>query len=238
MRLLILNGSPRPARSNTKILLGHFDDGFSSVADNRSVTLELLRPSHRAEALATFFDYDAVLLAFPLSIDAMTSVVKEFIESLGERPLPATRPKLLFLVQSGFPEATHTAPVARYLERLAERLGCGCVGVMRRGGVEGIQQYPAWMTRKLLRRFRDLGSQFGHSGTLDRRELAHLAGPERVPRLMLKLGTWISHYLLWNKALGENGTFARRFDTPYRPKSASGWPAPYRPRGTEVESWN
>lgn len=223
MRLLMLNGSPRPARSNTKILLGHFNDGFSSLPGNRSVTLELLRPGHRSEALESFFDYDAVLLAFPLSIDAMTSVVKEFIDSLGERPMPATRPKLLFLVQSGFPEATHTAPVARYLERLAERLGCACLGVIRRGGIEGIQQSPAWMTRKLFRRFRDLGSHFGRSGTLDRRRLAAMAGPERVPRLVLKLGTRVSEILLWNRSLRKNGAFERRFDAPYAGAEVGSW---------------
>jgi hypothetical protein len=211
----MLDGSPRPARSNTGILLRRFADGFSSVPGNEAVTLKLLRPPDAAEALERFCHPDAVLLGFPLSLDAMPSVVKEFVERLGERPLAPNRPRLLFLVQSGFPEATHTAPVARWLERLAARLGCPCPGIIRRGGVEGIQQYPAFVSRGLFRRLTDLGREFGRTGTLDPRRLAALAGPQRVPPLALRLGTRVSEVVLWNRPLRRSGAYARRFDTPY-----------------------
>jgi hypothetical protein len=211
----MLDGSPRPARSNTGILLRRFAEGFGSLPGNDAVTLRLVRPREAAEAVLRFCEPDAVLLGFPLSMDAMPSLVKELVEALGQRPLPAARPRLLFLVQSGFPEATHTVPVARWLERLAARLGCPCAGVIRRGGVEGIQQYPAFVTQRLLGRFTDLGREFGRTGTLDPRRLARLAGPERVPALALRLGTWVSAAVLWNRPLRRSGAFARRFEAPY-----------------------
>lgn len=118
-------------------------------------------------------------------------------------------------------EATHTAPIARWLERLAGRLGCPCPGVIRRGGVEGIQQSPAFLTRGLFRKLRDLGRDFGRSGTLDRRRLEALAGPERVPRIALALATRLSAAVLWDRPLRRSGVFARRFDAPYLTQRAA-----------------
>ena len=215
MRLLMLNGSPRAAKSNTKVLLNHFGSGFLATSGNEATTLDLMRPSDRTLALDGFYHHDAVLLAFPLYTDAMPGVVKEFIELLGAREAPASRPDLLFLVQSGFPEATHTAPVARYLERLAQRLGCHCLGVMRRGNVEGIRAQPAWMTRRLLRRFHDIGEGFGSTGKLDAQQLATLPGRERIPKLMLRLVAWISRVVYWDRELKSKNAYPDRFRAPY-----------------------
>jgi hypothetical protein len=122
---------------------------------------------------------------------------------------------LLFLVQSGFPEATHTAPVAHYLERLAGRLGCACAGVVRRGNVEGIRTQPAWMVRGLVGRFRGLGEVFGRTGRLDPQALRELAGRERIPRFALRLVCWWSRVMFWDRELKANHAYGKRFDTPY-----------------------
>jgi hypothetical protein len=215
MRLLALNGSPRGPRSNTRFLTDEFLRGFAVTPANQAETLDIARPSDREKALAAFWNSDAVLLGFPLYTDAMPGLVKEFLEQVATLPRPDRRPTLLFLVQSGFPEATHTAPVARYLERLASRLGCACAGVVRRGNIEGIRTQPAWMVRGILGRFRGLGESFGRTGRLDPQELRSLAGRERVPRFALRLVCWWTRVMFWDRELRANQAYDKRLDTPY-----------------------
>ena len=71
------------------------------------------------------------------------------------------------IVQSGFPEPNHSQYVARYMEKLAERLGCVYKGTVIRGGVEGIKGQPPLMTRKLFKSFYQLGKYFGHTRNFD-----------------------------------------------------------------------
>lgn len=215
MQLLVLNGSPRGPKSNTRFLTDEFLHGFAARQSNQAQTLDLARPSNRDQALATFWQSEAVLLGFPLYADAMPGMVKEFLDELATRPRPEKRPTLLFLVQSGFPEATHTAPVARYLERLAGRLGCVCAGVLRRGGIEGVRAKPAWMVRGLLRRFRQMGETFGCTGRLDPQALRKLAGRERYPRFALRLVCWFDRLMFWDRELKANQAYEKRLDAPY-----------------------
>ena len=223
MRLLVLDGSPRGQSSNTRRLLDRFLEGFLETQGHEAEVLTLIRPSEFHRALESFGRADAVLLGFPLYTDAMPGRVKEFIEELGrairegdtQRARPVKRPALLFLVQSGFPEATHTAPVARYLEGLARRLGCHCVGVMRRGGVEGIRVQPPSMTKGLFGRFRKLGEGYGRTGTLDPVALRELQGWQRIPWLFLWVSSRMSDLVFWNPQLKANGAYAKRLDQPF-----------------------
>ena len=96
-------------------------------------------------------------------------------------------PDIGFIVQSGFPESAHSRYVARYLEKLAERLGCVCKGIVVRGGVEGIQGQPALMTRKLFKSFYQLGKFFGHTRKFDDEIVRRLAKPEKLNKFRLSL---------------------------------------------------
>jgi hypothetical protein len=215
MHLLVLNGSPRGPKSNTRFLTDEFLRGFTATPSNQAETLDIARPSDRGKALAAFWHSEAVLIGFPLYTDAMPGMVKEFLEQVATLPRSEPRPTLVFFVQSGFPEATHTAPVARYLERLADRLGCACAGVVRRGNVEGIRTQPGWMVRGLLGRFRELGEVFGSTGRLDPQTLRQLAGRERIPRVALRLVCWWSRVMFWDRELKANQAYDKRLDTPY-----------------------
>jgi len=215
MQLLVLNGSPRGPKSNTRFVTDEFLRGFAATPSNQAETLDIARPSDREKALADFWQSETVLLGFPLYADAMPGMVKEFLEQVATLPRPQRRPTLVFLVQSGFPEASHTAPVARYLERLAGRLGCTCAGVLRRGGMEGVRSEPAWMVRGVLRRFRRLGEDFGRTGRLDAQALRELAGRERHSRLALRLVCWWSRVMFWDRELKANQAYDKRLAAPY-----------------------
>src|SRR5512145_2208388 len=102
MRLLVLDGSPRAPRSNTGLLLDAFLRGFSGAGGTVLGRHCLVRRAGREDALRDFGQADAVLLAFPLYVDAMPAPVMEFVEGLVPRAGAQGNPALLFLVQSGF----------------------------------------------------------------------------------------------------------------------------------------
>jgi hypothetical protein len=215
VKLTVVNGSPRGKGSNTTILLDHFLAGFAETPGNIHETIFLIRESERREAVAAFAAAEALLLAFPLYTDAMPGIVKDFIEGLAAYKGREGNPKLLFLVQSGFPEGSHTGPITPYLAKLAARLGCSYRGTIRKGGVEGVQSQPEFMTRSLFNGFRRLGQGFGATGGLDEELLRTMAGRERIPKLALVAASKISELLYWNPQLRKNGVFEQRFARPY-----------------------
>lgn len=225
MELIIFNGSPRGEKSNTGVVLEEFAAGFDSVAGN-SHKLEHLKPVNDHARLAEMFGKaEAVLLAFPLYVDAMPAQVKAFIEQLA--PLAAdksgSRPLLLCLVQSGFPEAAHSRRVERYLEKLARRLGCPYGGTMVKGGVEGIRMKPPWMVKGVKLAYRELGENFGRTGELDAALLAKLARPERLSfgmRLLLRVFALLGLVNApWNMMLKKHHAFDKRFAKPFGPSA-------------------
>ncbi|HEX3048357.1 MAG TPA: NAD(P)H-dependent oxidoreductase, partial [Bacillota bacterium] len=168
MKLVMFNGSPRGEAGNTRILLEQFAKGFVTNQGNSVEEYYLKKTAEHFRYAEIFQESEAVLLAFPLYTDAMPGLVKAFIEML--RPVefsseaPDQKKIIIFLVQSGFPEAIHCATIAKYLKKLARRLGCECGGVIIKGGVEGIQAMPPQMTRKLFGQFSTLGEIFGKAG--------------------------------------------------------------------------
>lgn len=221
MRLVVINGSPRRRKSNTSILLHQFAKGFGGTPGN-TFTEVFAYDSHSTTGFIELFSKaDAVFFAYPLYTDAMPSGLHEVISSLADLKERPSNPPLGFIVQSGFPEACQSRPVERYHERLAARLSCRYLGTVVKGGVEGIQIMPWWMTYKLFRRFRLLGLHFGRTGRFHPDITKALARPERMSessrmvfRAMDLMGM-TSWY--WNKNLKKNGAFERRMDKPFAP---------------------
>jgi hypothetical protein len=218
MRWTLLDGSPRGARSNTTILLGALAKGLTA-AGHTTELLHLARGGDRVAAPARYAGAVRFLLGFPLYTDTMPGLVKEFIEALEPYQGRETNPPLVFLVQSGFPEPGQSRAVEAYLECLAHRLGSRYVGTIVKGGVEGIQAMPPWMTRPLLARMEQLGASLGATDELDPKLLRALAGPDwlkgwRSPILRLILAAGANPY--WSRALKQRGAYARRFERPYQ----------------------
>lgn len=220
MRLTAINGSPRGVTSNTNLLLQHFLEGFHETAGQSHDLIHLQLEAGVSDAVAAFGGAETVLLGFPLYTDAMPAVVKELIEALAPYRGRLGNPALLFLVQSGFPEGSHTRHLVPFLEKLSRRLGCPYLGTMRRGGVEGIRVQPGFMTRSLFGQLRALGRGFGATGLLDRPRLDKLAGPDKLSRLGLYATEKMSEHLFWNPALKKNGAFPLRLAKPYSTISA------------------
>lgn len=218
MRLTLINGSPRGARSNTTLLLNALSEGFLQDSDNSVEVHNLATKGGLEAAIEAFSGAEVVLLAFPLYSDAMPSIVKTFIEGL--EPLQGRKgnPAMAFLVQCGFPEALHLRTVERYLNRLAVRLDAACLGCMVRGGIEGIQAQPPRMTRKLFAQMRQFGRDLAQTGRFDPQRQRQFAGTERftgIGRMFLHVGVKISS-IYWNQQLKKNNVYEKRMDAPYR----------------------
>ena len=148
MKLALFNGSPRYKKSNSKILLEHFLKGYNRINPEQVPVHYLARYKEEETYRIAFQQADAVLIIFPLYTDSMPGIVKQFFESLVASEIQPGK-KIGFIVQSGFPEAVHSIYVERYLKKLTQRLKGEYLGTVIKGGVEGIQIMPPWMTKKL-----------------------------------------------------------------------------------------
>ncbi len=223
--LLLLNGSPRGARSNSMKMLARVAEGWQLAGGAPPEVLHLAQPAGFHRAVAAFGAVDAVLLGMPLYTDAMPGLVMAYVEALAPR-LGLANPTLGFLVQSGFPEALHGRPLQRYLEKLARRLGSPCAGTIVRGAGEALRSMPDQANRKLWQRLRTLGGQFARDGRFGAEELRAVAGLERLPALTAPLAALACRLPLtqfyWNRQLKKNGAWPRRFAAPYLDPQPSG----------------
>jgi hypothetical protein len=227
--LLLLNGSPRIERSNSMKMLSRVAEGWERGGGSAPEILHLARKAGFDRALEAFAGADVVLLGMPLYTDAMPGLVKAWIEAIAPRgPVAVSgsnNPTLAFLVQSGFPEARHSRPLERYLEKLARRLGSPYAGTIVRGGGESLQMMPEEANKKLWARLRVLGEQLVRDDRFGEVELNAVAGIEQfstaaaallsVASALPVLRYYLQYY--WNMKLKKNGAWERRFAAPYGP---------------------
>jgi len=169
--------------------------------------------------MAEFNDADTCMFAFPLYTDAMPGIVKHFIEALAGFDGQGKK-QLVFMIQSGFPEAVHCSFVERYLEKLAKRWRCSYAGTILKGGVEGLQVKPPSMTRKLLEQITSLGKTYGADKTLAPDIIAKLRKPFRygpatlIVMRLIRLTGLLDFY--WKMQLKKYDALDRQFDQPYK----------------------
>ncbi len=222
MRLTVFNGSPRGRHGNTEILLGWFLEGFESVGGN-SHEMAYLRKTGECDAFVSMFrEAEAVFLAFPLYTDSMPGIVKAFIDSLAPLVGGKSNPRMLSMVQSGFPEAERSRPVERYLKKLAARLGAPYVGTIVRGGCEGIHVMPPGMTKNVRLAITEIGAHYARTGEFDAEAIRRFAGVERLSPLGRCVLTFMDiigvAQFYWDGNLRKHGAYARRFARPYEGK--------------------
>lgn len=216
MKLAIFNGSPRGKKSNTKLLLEHFQEGFINH-NGEIVSYDfLIQEKYLNDQVENFKNSDYILIAFPLYVDSVPGIVKAFFEAIGN--FNGTGKKVLFLIQSGFPEAIQSDGAKKYVELVAKRWNAECLGVVVKPGVEGIQIMPAWMTKKLYKKMQNFGKQLALNKNIDKKDIQKLARPYKlsarrllIVRIWKKLG-FINFY--WDKKLKQHNAFEKSFDAP------------------------
>ncbi len=214
MKLKIYNCSPRGAGSNSKLMSNAFAEGFCEHGGNTWEEYLIAKEKDFKMAL-TFFDDEGInLVVFPVYVDAMPGLAKEFIEALATFRGGLSGVRLLFLIHTGFPEETHTRPMARYLTKLSTRLGAPFDGIIRVGASEGIRHPDSKRGGKLLQQFRDMVRRYAKEGKLDEDVLQKLAGPKRLPGFVGWLVLPFVNYFGFGRELRRNGAYKKRFDRP------------------------
>lgn len=215
MQLTIINGSPRGTASNTEKMMSHFIRG---VEENKNSNIETYYISKERKDFTMlkkkFLESENVIIGFPLYIDAMPGIVKEFIEALASEKIPRSL-KLHFFIQNGFPETYHNRFVERYCEKLTRRLGCTYGGSITKGGCEGLDVQPPAMVEKIYNYFFEIGKSFGGSGFLDQNLLKKLAHPEHLTEENLKQVVPIVNKFMWDQWLKKNNALEKSFAKPY-----------------------
>lgn len=200
--------------------MDHFTRGFTENNENSVEFVFLNKIRDTISHVEKFKHSDHAILAFPLYTDAMPGIVKVFIEALSPLFGNKGNPGLGFVIQSGFPEPVHSRYVARYMEKMAKRLGCPNTGTVIRGGVEGIQAQPAWMTKRLFSSFYRLGVDYARNGSFNKKIIQELAPWERMS-FARKLFYYFLGFtglanMYWNMNLKKNNAFENRFARPYK----------------------
>ena len=218
MRLTLINGSPRGYKSNTGRLLDHFIKGFLETEGNTCEIEYLTKNRRNLPALAEkFAAAQNVIIGFPLYVDAMPGSVKEFFEILESCMGKANNPAIGFVIQCGFPETSHTRYVEKYCEKFSRRLGCRYLGSILKGGCEGLDIQPRFLTDKYYSNFYLLGVELGKTGKLDGIILGKLSRPEHLnAENMAQVIPFINHGL-WDAQMEKNGVIDKSFNKPLMP---------------------
>ena len=217
MKLVICNGSPKPGNNNTEILVNHFIKGFEQNNGNTSEIHKLNKLNGKVDISDIFNSSEYLLLAFPLYSYSMPAGVKEFIEKLEPFCGNCADKKIGFIVQYGFPEATHARPLEKYLEHLCKRLGCQYLGTIIKGGCDGLTRSPR-NYGKTLRDIQEIGRQFATTGQFDKTLLLNFSRPEKqglVLKLMMRVVVHLINRFYWGATLKKNGMYDKSFARPY-----------------------
>lgn len=229
MTLTIFNGSPRKHKSNSKILTDKFAAGYKSRINQEIVCAYLAETDKEDENINLFQRSSEVLIIFPLYVDSMPGMVKRFFEKIVLQPHTGKK-RIGFIVQSGFPESIHSSYIEKYVQGFIKRLNYEYLGSVIKGGVEGIQVMPAFMTKALYADFYDLGIYFADNRRFNTRIMNKLAKPYKLSWIK-RVGTrfymttgLINFY--WNTKLKENNALHKRFDQPYLCKNLRNFSIP------------
>ena len=215
--LVIINGSPRVAKfSNTDKIIHSFAKGLEEAG----ITWELHNLSNRKEwdaAREAYLSHERTLIAFPLYVECVPSLMLEFLETL---PTARKQPgELSFLLHGGMDEGNEFRLCERFLKGLPAQLGCSYGGTLIHGGSFRIRTAKADVVAKMVAPYVEMGRLFAQKGNFHTPEATKFTGPEQYPWLLRKMVS----LLFLKKVNGEFEYFAKDWgctrpldDKPYR----------------------
>ena len=183
--IVILNGSPRVKKnSNTNKIIQAFTEGLEAAG----ITHKLYSLSNRTEwdeAREAFMTNDNIIIALPLFVECLPSLLLEFLSTLPtERTQPA---KLSFILHSGFDEGHQLRLGEKFLQSLPAQLGCTYGGTLVKGGSFMLRMrdnsYIKKVTDKILASYAKMGQSFALNGNFFTPEAKKFTGPEKNPKI-------------------------------------------------------
>lgn len=135
-RVLILNGSPRAPKSNSK----QYAQVFSRACPVETEYFEITKTNH-LELCRAMEGYSDVLLVFPLYADALPVTLLNFLKTLEENP-PQKKPVVSVLINCGFFEPEQNDVAVEILALYCSQNGYRFGSVLEIGSGEAILKTP------------------------------------------------------------------------------------------------
>ena len=194
--IMILNGSPRASRSNSKEYAQLFRKETSGKTDYFEIIRE--KPERLCQEMERFSD---VLLVFPLYADSIPVTLLQFLKVLERFPI-VQRPTVSVVVNCGFLEPWQNETAVGMMKLYCRQTGFPFGSVLEIGAGEAILSTP-------FRRFVSLSmKRLAHS--IERKEHCSLQVTMPLPK---RLFLWAST-AYWKERGKRNGLSAEQMATP------------------------
>lgn len=135
-KILILNGSPRAPKSNSK----RYAEIFTRHCPDETVYQNITKRNHQ-ELCAAMEGYTDVLFVFPLYADSLPVGLLNFLKTLEANP-PASKPVISILINCGFLEYEQNEVAIRIMHFFCRRNGFTIGSVLMLGSGEAILETP------------------------------------------------------------------------------------------------
>lgn len=149
-KVLILNGSPRASKSNSK----RYAEIFTRHCRKGCDYFSILKSNH-FQLRQRMEGYDDVLFVFPLYVDSLPVGLLAFLKYLEENPLQR-KPVISILINCGFLEYQQNGIAVTMMRLFCRQCGYTLGSVLMLGGGEAILDTPfklwaVWNIRKLAK---------------------------------------------------------------------------------------
>lgn len=149
-KVIIINGSPRAPRSNSK----EYGEIFSSYYKGQTDTFNITKNNHK-EICSKIGEYTDILLVFPLYADGLPVTMLNFLKVLEENP-SKNKPKINVIVNCGFIEPEQNNVCIDMVKLFCKQNTYEFNSVLSIGGGEAILGTPfkifvKWKIKKLAK---------------------------------------------------------------------------------------
>lgn len=135
-KLMIINGSPRAPRSNSKQYAALFREFWPGETDEYNVTAR-----DHVTACARMAQAEHILFVFPLYADGVPAVLMQFLQTLEEH-MPPSRPTVHVLVNCGFLEPEQNVVALEMIRLFCSQCGLPFGSSLAIGSGEAILGTP------------------------------------------------------------------------------------------------
>lgn len=135
-KVMILNGSPRAPKSNSK----QYAELFSAACPVETAYFNITRANH-LELCRAMGDFSDVLFVFPLYADSIPVTLLNFLKALEENP-PQRKPTVSVLINCGFIEPEQNDVAVSIMKVYCRKNGYSFGSVLEIGSGEAILSTP------------------------------------------------------------------------------------------------
>lgn len=147
-KLMIINGSPRAPRSNSK----KYGEIFTSYYTGDVDTFNINKSNHK-ELVCKMESYEKALFVFPLYADSIPVTLLNFLKYVEENP-PKNKPNINIIINCGFIECEQNDVCIEMIKLFCKEIGFDFGSVLSIGSGEAILNTPFkfiinWKIKKL-----------------------------------------------------------------------------------------